>query len=113
MEIARLEARMFQTLSAAAERAGDRSERRVGLPATGAAGLRHVGASAAAFAAQRFRAFLDEIDGRVTCREIGGHADDEAGFAFLRHADDCDDAGAELLLAFVCQALEILDVDTG
>ena len=36
--------------------------------------------------------------------EVGGNADDDAGLAFAGDADDGDDAGADLLLAFVGEA---------
>ena len=43
--------------------------------------------------------------------EIGGDADHDAGLAVLAGRDQGDDAGAELLLALVGEALQILDVD--
>ena len=36
--------------------------------------------------------------------QIGGNADDDAGLAVAGDADDGDDAGADLLLAFVGEA---------
>src|SRR5262245_17914979 len=52
------------------ERGDNGGECRIGLGAVGAAGLRHVGASAAAFAAQKLGTFLDKIDGREARGEI-------------------------------------------
>src|SRR5262249_43258417 len=43
--------------------------------------------------------------------EIGGDADHDAGLAVLGDADDRDHAGADLLLAVVHQALEVLGLD--
>ena len=43
--------------------------------------------------------------------EIGGDADHDAGLAVLGNADDGDHAGAELLLAVVDEALEVLHLD--
>ena len=45
--------------------------------------------------------------------EVRGDADHDAGLALVGDADDGDDAGADLLLAFVGEALQILDVDAG
>ena len=86
------------------ERRLDRLERRVGLGAVGPAGLRHVGPAAAALAAERLGALAHQIDGVEARGEIGGDADDDAGLAVLARRDDRDDAGAELLLAFVGEA---------
>ena len=103
--------RVLCARSIAAERRLDRGERGVRLGAVGPAGLRHVGPPAAALAAERLGALAHQIDGVEPRREIGGHADHDAGLAVLGDADDGDDAGAELLLALVGEALEILDVD--
>ena len=43
--------------------------------------------------------------------EIVGDADDDAGFAILGNTDNSDNPGADLLLAFVGEAAEILQVD--
>ena len=54
---------------------------------------------------------LDELD-RVEARgEIGRDADHDAGLAVLGDADDRDHAGADLFLAVVGEALEILHLD--
>ncbi len=89
----------------------DGFERVAGLGAVGAAGLRHVGTSAAALAAERLGARLDEIDGAPCLDEIVGHADREARLAVLGDADDRDDAGADLLLAVVDQAAQIFRIE--
>ena len=83
----------------------DRRERGLGLGAVGAAGLRHVGPAAAALAAERLGALAHEIDGGEARGQIGGDADHDAGLAVLGDADDGDDAGADLLLALVGEAL--------
>ena len=70
----------------------DRGKRSISLGAIGAAGLRHVGPSAAAFAAERLGAFAHKIDGVVSRHEIVGDADDDAGLAIAGDADDGDDA---------------------
>src|SRR5262245_3909330 len=89
----------------------DRRQRGVGLGAVGTAGLRHVGPTATALTAQHFRTLADEFD-RVEARgEIGGDADHDAGLAVLSDADNSDDARADLLLAVVDQALEVLGLD--
>ena len=79
--------------------------------------MRHVGTTAAAFAAQDFRADAHQVDGVEALGEIGRHADDEAGTALLIEPDQRHDAGAELRLAVIDQALEVLRVhafdDTG
>ncbi len=46
-----------------------------------------------------------QIDGREPSDEIGRHADDDAGLAVRGDADKGDDAGPELLLALVGEAL--------
>src|SRR5205814_10249633 len=83
------------------------------LGAVGAAGLRHVRPTAAALAAQRFGALADEIDGVEAAHQVRGDADHDAGLALLGDADKRDDAGADLLLAFVGEAFQVLDVDAG
>src|SRR4029079_11401925 len=75
------------------------------------AGLRHVGPPAAALAAKRCRRNLDQIDRAEARGEIGGHADHHTGLAVLGDTDDGDHAGADLLLAVIDQALEILSLD--
>ena len=54
---------------------------------------------------------LDQIDRAEARGEIGGDADHDAGLAVLGDADDGDHAGADLLLAVVDQALEVLGLD--
>ena len=80
--------------------------------AVGTAGLRQVGAAAAALAAERLGAHAHQIDGaeRASVRSCGD-ADHEAGLAFLAHADNRDDARPDLLLALVGEAAQILEVD--
>ena len=51
---------------------------------------------------------VDRVEARG---EIAGDADHDAGLAVLGDADDGDHAGADLLLAVVDQALEILGLD--
>src|SRR5260370_22586 len=94
-----------------AQRRLDRGERGVGLRSVRSAGLRHVGTPAAAFAAKGFRALLHEIDRVEALGEIARHPDHDAGLALAGDADDGDDAGPDLLLAFVGKALEILHLD--
>src|SRR5262249_10311677 len=93
------------------ERAFDRFERRLGLGAVGSAGLRHIRAPAATFAAERLGALAHQVDGGEARREVGGDADHDAGLAFLGDADNGDDARAEALLAFVGEAAQVLEVD--
>ena len=45
--------------------------------------------------------------------QVRRDADHDAGLALLGDADDRDDAGADLLLALVGEALQVLDVDAG
>src|SRR5262249_57975877 len=75
------------------------------------AGLRHVGPAAATFAAEHIRGFADEIDGIKSRGEIIGDADDDAGFAIRRHADDGDHARTKLFLAVVGKAAQVFEVD--
>src|SRR5262249_15608904 len=95
------------------QRRGDGVERRLRLAAVRAAGLRHVGAAAAALAAERLRAPAHQLDRVEALGEIGRDPDHEARPAFIGHADDGDDTGADLLLAVVGEALQILDLDAG
>src|SRR5437764_8181344 len=97
--------------SGAGHRLLDRRQRRVRLGAIRPAGLRHVGPAAAALAAERFGTLAHQFDRVEARREIGGDADDEAGLAVLGDADERDDAGADLLLAVVDQALQVLGLD--
>ena len=70
------------------ERGRDGVERRGGLRAVGAAGLRHVGAAAAALAAERLGATAHQLD-RVESRcEVRRHSDHEARLALVGDADD-------------------------
>src|SRR6516225_6425820 len=77
----------------AAERALDGRERSLRLRSIRAARLRHVGTSAAPFAAERLGAFADKIDGVKARHQIVGHADHDSGFAVTADTDDCDNAG--------------------
>src|SRR5216683_1632640 len=62
-------------------------------------------------AAERLGALAHEINGAEPLNEISGHADDDAGLAFVGNPDDRDDARTHLFLALVRKALEVLDVD--
>src|ERR1700674_4663445 len=64
-----------------------------------------------AFAAERLGPPARQIDGIEAPGQVGGNADDEAGLAFAGNADDGDDAGADLLLAFVGEAAQVLELD--
>src|SRR5580704_5252472 len=97
--------------SPGADGALDGGERGLGLGAVRAAGLRHVGAAAAALAAEHLGAAPNKINGAEPLRQIGRDTDDDAGLALAGDADDSDDAGADLLLAFIGEAAQILDVD--
>jgi hypothetical protein len=63
-----------------------------GLGAVGAAGLGHVRAAAAAFAAERCGADLYEVDGAIGAGEVLRDADRKASLAVLGDPDDGDDA---------------------
>src|SRR6185436_16505271 len=91
-----------------AERGLDRLQCVIGFRAVGPAGLGHVGPPAAALAAQRLGALANEIDGVEAAGEVRRDADDDASLALIGDADDGDDAGADLLLALVGQAFQIL-----
>ncbi len=54
---------------------------------------------------------LHEIDGAPRLGQVVGDADGEARLAVLGDADDGDDAGADLLLAVVDEAAQILRVE--
>src|SRR5262245_24175628 len=86
----------------------NRLERFLGAGAVGASGLGEVGAAAPAFAAERFRAHFDQLDGIVSGGEVFRHADNEAGLALIAYADDGDDARAQLFLAVIDEAAQIL-----
>ena len=45
------------------------------------------------------------------CNEIVGDADDDARLAIAGDADNGDDAGADLFLAFVGEAAQVLKLD--
>src|SRR5208282_4193955 len=77
----------------------------------GTAGLRHVRPPAAAFAAKRLGALAHQVDGVETRDEIVGDSDDDAGFAILGNTDNSDNPGADLLLAFIGEAAEVLQID--
>ena len=95
----------------AAERGGDGGERGVRLGAIGAAGLRHIRTSTAAFAAERGSTFFHQIDRGKPRGEIVGHPDNDPCFTFVADADDRDHAGTEALLAFIREAAQILEID--
>src|SRR5262245_9151591 len=88
----------------------DGLQRRLRLGPVGGTGLPHTGPSATALATERRGADLDEVDGVVGGREVLGDADGEASLAVLGDADDGDDAGADLALAVVDQAAQVLRV---
>src|SRR5258708_2767697 len=104
-------ARSDEGWSAARDRRRDRVERGLCLGAVRAAGLSHVGPAAAALAAERFGAAARQIDRVEAPHEIGRDADHKAGLAVAGDPDDRDHAGADLLLAVVREALQILDLD--
>src|SRR4051794_22432744 len=89
------------------ERRFDRLQRSLRLGTVGPARLRHVRPAAATFAAQGFGALAHQIDGIETLGQIAGHADHDAGLAVVTRRDDRDDAGAELLLAFIREAAQV------
>src|SRR5208337_1153003 len=98
---------------ARADRFLNRLERFAGVGAVRAARLRHVGASAAAFAAERGGTQPHELDGVETARLVRRDGDDEARLAVLGRRRDRHDARADALLGLVGQRLEILHVDAG
>ena len=104
-------ANCFQPQLSATKRRHDGGERGVRLGAVRPASLRHVGPAAATFAAEHIRGFADEIDGIKSRGEIIGDADDDAGFAIRRHADDGDHARTKLFLAVVGKAAQVFEVD--
>ena len=71
---------------------GDRLESRVSLCAIGSARLRHVGPAAAALAAERRRADLDQVDRVVTRGQVFGDADHDTGSAFIIDPDNGDNS---------------------
>src|SRR5690606_981651 len=89
----------------------DGLQRELRLAAVRAAGLGHVGAAAAALAAQHLGAGFDEIDRIVRLRQVVGDTHRDAGLAVLGDADDGDDAGAELLLAVVDEPTQVLRIE--
>src|SRR4029077_12212535 len=93
-----------------AERGLDRGEGRLCLRTVRAPGFRRCG-TPAAFSPQYLAALARKIDRAKAGCQIVRHPDNETGFAVLRDADQRDHAGAELLLAFVGEAFQILDVD--
>ena len=78
---------------------------------SGPPALRKIGTAAAAFAAKRLGAGAGKLDRIVGAGEIVGDADDEAGLAFLRHADNGDDAGAKLALGVIDEPAQIFRRD--
>ena len=74
----------------------DGVERFIGAGAVGASGLGEIGAAAPAFAAERFGADATSSTALKVGGEVVGHADDEAGLALIAHADDGDDARAQV-----------------
>src|SRR5215468_4216251 len=69
--------------------------------------------TAAAIAAERFGATAHQIHRVEAPHQIRRHADHQARLAVAGDPDDCDHAGADLLLAVVREALQILDLDAG
>src|SRR4029079_576079 len=78
----------------------------------GAAGLGEVGTPAAALAAQRLGAELDELDGVVGRRHVRCDTDGQIGLAVRGHAGNHDHARAHLLLALVDKAAQVLRIET-
>src|SRR3954447_19626475 len=89
------------SVKSAAKGRDDCGGRSLGLRTVRPARLRHVGAPAAAFPAERRCCCLDEVDSIEARREVVGDADHDAGPAFAGDADQRDHPGAELLLALV------------
>ena len=79
------------------------------LGAIGTAGLRHVRPSAAALAAERFGAKLDQIDSTDALGEIVGDANNQRCAAF-GHRGEGDDTGSDLHLGVVGKTFEVLRV---
>src|SRR5262245_55928684 len=90
----------------------DRFKRRLRLGAVGTAGLGHVGTAAAALAAERFGAATHEVDRVETPHQIGRDADHEASLTVACDPHDGDNAGADMFLAVVRKAPQILDLDS-
>ena len=88
-----------------AQRRFDRRQRGFGLGAVGTAGLRHIGTTAAALAAERRRGDAHEIDRAMARDKIGGDGDDDARLAVFGQRDDRDDARADALLGLVGHAI--------
>ncbi len=55
--------------------------------------------------------FLHQIDGVEARDQIVGDADHDAGLAVAGDADNGDNAGADLFLAFVGEAAQVLEID--
>ena len=83
------------------------------LGAIRAAGLRHVGAAAAALAAECLGGTAHEIDGAEAADKIVGDSDHDARLVVFAGADEDHDAGAERRLAGISQRLQILRRDAG
>src|SRR5205814_1214262 len=84
----------------------DRGQCRLGLLDVGTAGLRHIGAAAAAFAAERRGTRAHQLDRIEAVGQIRGDADDDGGLAFgARH--DRDDAGADAPFQIVGKRAQI------
>src|SRR5262245_39494276 len=104
-------ARLQGRRSSAVDRSFDRLERGLGLRGVGPARLRHVGTAAAALATKRLGTLLHEVDRIEALGEIAGDAHHDAGLAIAAHANDRDNPRANLLLALVGEAAQVLQVD--
>src|SRR4051794_32908347 len=81
------------SVKSAAKGRDDCGERSLGLRTVRTARLRHVGAPAAAFPAERRCCCLDEVDSIEAGGQIIGHTHHDAGLAFVGDADQRDHAG--------------------
>src|SRR5271169_4839327 len=89
----------------------NRRQRGIRLRGVGTTGLRHIGPAAAAFAAKRLGAFAHQVDSIEALDQIVGHADHDAGLAVVRNSNNSDNTRADLLLAFVSEAAQVLELD--
>src|SRR5262249_50847256 len=95
----------------AANRRGDRVQRRICLHAVRAPGRRHVGTAAAALAGQGLGPHAHQINGGEAARKIVGNADDNSRLPLFGDTDNGDYARTQSLLAFIGEAAQVLEVD--
>jgi hypothetical protein len=88
------------------DRSFDRGQRRLGASSIGAARLRHVGAPAAALAAERGGAAAHQLDRIEPTGQIWCDADNDRRLA-VGSGDDRDNAGADAPLQIVGQRFEL------